>query len=38
MVVMASLKQNFLCDVFVGVSHTIQCHSVLFGWAEDDGV
>ena len=35
-VVVDSLKQNFPCDVFVGVSHTIPCHSILFG-LEDDG-
>ena len=29
-------KRNFPCDVFVGVSDRIQCHSVLFG-REDDG-
>ena len=35
-VVIDSLKQIFRCDVFVGVSDRIQCHSVLFG-REDDG-
>ena len=35
-VVIDSLKQNFRCDVFVGVSDRIQSHSVLFG-REDDG-
>ena len=35
-IVIDSLEQNFPCDVFIGVSHTIQCNSVLFG-REDDG-